>query len=62
MCVSFSYNILILLVTYVFPILLIGVCSFHMSIVLWCKQPVGVLTPQLKRVKKKKKKVRFSYL
>jgi len=52
-----SYNILILLVTYIIPILLIGICSFHMSIVLWCKQPVGVITPQLRRVKKKKKKV-----
>ena len=56
-----SYNILILLVTYVIPIILIGLCSVHMSIVLWVRQPVGVVTPQLKRAKKKKQKVQSKY-
>jgi len=51
------YNILILLVTYILPIMLIGVCSFHMGIVLWCRQPVGVITPQLQRAKQKKQKI-----
>ena len=51
---------LILLITYVIPIVLIGLCSLHMSIVLWVRQPMGdVITPQLKRAKQKKKKVRI---
>ena len=54
------YNVLILLITYVIPIVLIGLCSLHMSIVLWVRQPMGdVITPQLKRAKQKKKKVRI---
>ena len=52
-----SYNILILLVTYVLPIILIGICSFHMGVVLWMRQPVGVITPQLQRARRKKQKV-----
>ena len=50
-------NVVILLVTYVIPILLIGVCSAHMSVVLWLRPPVGVVTPQLSRARRKKQKV-----
>ena len=46
------------MVTYVVPIFLIGLCSVHMSVVLWLRPPVGVITPQLTRARRKKQKVR----
>ncbi len=51
------YNITFLLITYVFPIIIIGICTVHMTVVLWCRAPVGVLTPQINKAKKKKQKV-----
>jgi hypothetical protein len=45
------------MVTFVLPIIIIGICTVHMTIVLWCRQPVGVITPQLERAKGKKQKV-----
>ena len=54
------YNVSILLVTYVLPILVVGACSLHMSLVLWVRPTVGVVTPQIARAKRKKQKVKWS--
>ena len=58
---STRYNVVIVTATYVLPILVIGLCSSHMSVVLWCRPTVGVVTPQIARAKRKKQKVIFSY-
>lgn len=54
-----SYNICFLALTYLLPILVIGVCSTHMSLILWWRPVVGVITPQIERARAKKKKVRL---
>ena len=56
----FRYNVVILLVTYVSPIIAIGLITIHMTIVLWCRQPLCIITPQLERAKNKKQKVKIS--
>jgi hypothetical protein len=53
----FRYNVVILLATYIFPIIAIGIITIHMTIVLWWRQPFSVVTPQLERAKSKKQKV-----
>ena len=53
----FRYNVVILLATYIFPIIAIGLITIHMTIVLWWRQPFSVVTPQLERAKSKKQKV-----
>ena len=47
----------ILVVTYVSPIITIGTITIHMAIVLWWRQPLCIITPQLERAKQKKQKV-----
>ncbi|TRY77878.1 hypothetical protein TCAL_12047 [Tigriopus californicus] len=51
------YNICFLALTYLLPILVIGVCSTHMSLILWWRPVVGVITPQIERARRKKMKV-----
>ena len=57
----FRYNVVILLATYIFPIIAIGLITIHMTIVLWWRQPFSVVTPQLERAKSKKQKVTHCY-
>ena len=47
--------------TYVSPIIAIGLITIHMTIVLWCRQPLCIITPQLERAKNKKQKVKISF-
>ena len=54
----FRYNVAILLITYIIPIIIISISTAHMSIVLWWRQPAtSINTPQLERAKRKKQKV-----
>ena len=57
----FRYNVAILLITYIIPIIIISISTAHMSIVLWWRQPAtSIITIQLERAKRKKQKV-FMY-
>ena len=56
--IFFRYNVAILLITYIIPIIIISISTAHMSIVLWWRQPAtSINTPQLERAKRKKQKV-----
>eukprot|EP00095_Tigriopus_kingsejongensis_P008398 maker-scaffold9_size846264-snap-gene-4.22 protein:Tk08398 transcript:maker-scaffold9_size846264-snap-gene-4.22-mRNA-1 annotation:"hypothetical protein DAPPUDRAFT_54432" len=50
------YNICFLAFTYILPILVISICSVHMSLVLWWRPVVGIVTPQIERARRKKRK------
>ena len=54
---SFSYNIIFFLMTYVVPMLLMGVCYSRMGKHLWGSEIVGEETPALLKNYQNKKKV-----
>ena len=53
----YRYNWIIMALTYFIPVVLIAVSSTHMGYILWCKQPIGIITAPIERARKKKKKV-----
>ena len=56
--VFFSYNWIIMALTYFIPVVVISATSAHMGYILWYKAPVGIVTAPIERARMKKKKVR----
>ena len=55
--VFFSYNWIIMALTYFIPVVVISATSAHMGYILWYKAPVGIVTAPIERARMKKKKV-----
>ena len=54
---NFRYNWIIMSLTYFIPVVVIAATSGHMGYILWCKQPIGIITAPIERARQKKKKV-----
>ena len=55
----FSYNLVYFILTYLIPLVVMGLCYLQMGMRLWGSQVIGEETPNIKKSRKRKQKVQI---
>ena len=58
----FSYNLIYFILTYLIPLMVMGLCYLQMGRRLWSRQVIGEETPSVEKSRKNKQKVFIAWI